>query len=185
MVYSSICMNRVCFLSFFSEGKIERTVVRLSWAVIARGALPILTTLISFVSRAFYWLALPWISILDQRLSSTPGSQLLHDLFAVFSFTQGEGLCCAAPFQNSTLVSFVCSAGILHSSCTPTSFLLKVVAWHGACTMNFAKNDVSVRALVAASRQVRHVTTRRRVKTIPISRSSLRFFFISIFKGIF
>jgi hypothetical protein len=33
----------------------------------------------------------------------------------------------------------------------------------GACTMNFAKKDVSVRALVAASRQVRHVTTRRRV----------------------
>jgi hypothetical protein len=32
------------------------------------------------------------------------------------------------------------------------------MAWvRGACTMNFAKKDVSVRALVAASRQVRHV----------------------------
>ena len=132
MVYSSICMNRVCFLSFFSEGKTEGTVVWLSWALIARGALPILT-LISFVFRAFYWL--PWIrSILDQRLPSTPGSQLATNMIYLLFFfyaKRGAVLCCAAPFQNSTLVSFVCSAGILHSSCTPTSFLLKVVAWHG------------------------------------------------------
>jgi hypothetical protein len=152
----------VFFLSFFSEGKIEGTVVRLSWAVIARGALPILTALISFVFRAFYWL--PWIkNILDQRLPSTPGSQLLTWSICCFSFTQREGLCCAGlccavPKSHACFFCLLCwdSSLKLHAN----FYLVEGcgMAWvRGACTMNFAKNDVSVRALVAASRQVRHV----------------------------